>query len=90
MSAKLAAAENTIVCHGLDRVVPLGNGQASFVLYEKIVMPDGSIERRSCGQVIGPLECISDAIAVLLTGMMDAGLNRAVAAVKSRLGHVFH
>lgn len=79
-----------MACHGLKRIVPLGNGQAAAILYERAALPDGTVGEREVGQITFPLECISDAIGILMACLMDAGLNRAVAAVKSKLGHVFH
>jgi hypothetical protein len=74
----------------LQRIVPLGHGQASAILIERVVQTDGTIVEMVSGQVTFPLACISDAIGILMSALMNAGLNQAVAAVKSRLGHVCH
>jgi hypothetical protein len=80
----------TIDCHAVQRIVPLGNGQAAAIMVKREVAPDGTVIEIAVGQVTFPIESISDCIGLMMSCLMEAGLNRVVSTIKRNLGHAFH
>lgn len=79
-----------IACNGLDRVDVVGSGLGCFVVYRNVKEPDGTLRREPCGQVLAPLDSIPEAINLMLSALLEAGMSRAVSTARTQLGRIFH
>jgi hypothetical protein len=74
-----------IACSGLGRIEFIGGGLGGFVLYRNAITPEGAAERLICGRVFAPLEAMTEAMQLMMTGMVEARLVQEILLGRRRL-----